>query len=576
MTKQKKNTILFSAFLLLGGLLHVSDPEYHYFLNTVFFCAEYLIYAGLILFWGQSVNERLLPGREKAYLTAASAFMLLILAAQAVKYRIAVLPWLTRYCWYVYYIPYLMIPTLFLMTCLCFMHGEKRRFLDERLLLIPAVVLALGILTNDLHMMAFLPAGNIKDLTGGSAIPYTHGFLFYTAYAWIGFTMTAGIIVLLTACRKSSFRKAFRPLFFLILMPILIVVINRLPKEARLYEDVEIILFCMLGVFEACIRNRLIPENENYPGFFAQMDLPVLITDRQLNPVFRTHSSVPAEKEQLAQSLQAPVYLTADSRLSGMEVLAGYAFRAEDESFLHRLNEELRDANEVLSQENKLLEREQKLTDEQKEIGERLRIYQKAAKAVYPVQKRISTILEKMRPRETSFRQDITRVLVLMAYVKRMANFSLVEEERRFVSAKELASALEESAHYLRYCGMNTVVNITAERTFPCRQAMAIYESFEAAAEKLLGMAEDAFIRLQDHELMMMAEIGEKQPDLSGLDTPLPSDKAIEDGYLVLRFSLEAERDIGTRGQSPCPAGAFSRGKRTVPLSGSGKEVSQA
>ena len=43
----------------------------------------------------------------------------------------------------------------------------------------------------------------------------------------------------------------------------------------------------------------------------------------------------------------------------------------------------------------------------------------------------------------------------------------LVEAERGTVTAKELAAALEESAHYLHYCGMNAAVDIRAERAFP-------------------------------------------------------------------------------------------------------------
>ena len=125
-------------------------------------------------------------------------------------------------------------------------------------------------------------------------------------------------------------------------------------------------------------------------------------------------------------------------------------------------------------------------------------------------------------------------MLVLTAYVKRMANFVLVEEEQRPISAKELTSALEESAHYLRYCGMNAVISVITERTFSCREAMAIYDSFETAAEELLGKTHDVFIRLADHELMIMTDAGEDTPDLSGLR--LPVRRSTEDGQLVLRF----------------------------------------
>ncbi|MBR3419166.1 MAG: hypothetical protein IKG82_10800 [Oscillospiraceae bacterium] len=80
-----------------------------------------------------------------------------------------------------------------------------------------------------------------------------------------------------------------------------------------------------------------------------------------------------------------------------MSLEAGYAFFAEDESTLHRLNEELADANEILSMENELLVRERELTEEKAAIEERSALYTRAARAVYPAQKRISELLGQMQ-----------------------------------------------------------------------------------------------------------------------------------------------------------------------------------
>ena len=545
MHKQARNTCLFLSFLLLGGILHSNDPDRYHFAVSIIYCVEYLTYAGLILFWILSVSERLLPTRAKRYVLTSGGLMLLFIAAQFTKFRIAVIPSLTRYCWYIYYVPMLFIPTLFLMTCLCIGWGSINRKPRELLLLIPAGLLALGVLTNDLHMMAFIPKGiTIGSLTGRNGT-YTHGFLFYAVYAWAGVTLIAGIFFLIIACRKSgSWKKALLPLLTLAVTPSLMALCKRIPKNSIpiTFEWVEICVFSMLSVFEACIRTRLIPSNENYPGFFSQTDLPAMITDRDLKAAFQTQSEVRATEEQLRKSLAAPVYPAPDTRLFGMEIRAGNAFWTEDEGALNRLNEELQDANEVLLQENELLERERELTAEQAGIEERSRLYQKAAQEVYPVQKRISEVLKSIHPGTDSFRPDIAKTLALMAYVKRRANFVLVEAERVTVSAKELASALEESAHYLRYCGLNAAVDIKAVRDFPCREAMAAYDCFETAAEALLGKASDLFIRLRDDELMIMAEAGdllENGPELSGL--PLPVQQTCEDGQLVLRFSLGGE-----------------------------------
>ena len=547
MTRQQRDTGLFILLLLLGGVMHSRDAVGH-FTVSVMYCAEYLLYAGLILAWMQSINRRLLPTREKQYLLAAACLMLLFLAAQFTKFRIAVNPTIARYCWYIYYLPILLIPTLFLMTCFSFYRGTGRGKPVELAFLIPASLLALGVLTNDLHQLAFIAKGDIAEVIGRSGT-YTHGFLYYAAYAWAGCTLAAGIFFLLATCRKrGSWKKAVWPLGILILIPVFLTVRGMIPKNALLdaYEWPEIVIFGMLGVLEACIRSRLIPSNENYPGFFAQMDVPVLITDRELRTAFRTQAPVTATDEQLRASLVAPVYPEPDTRLSGMEIRAGYAFWTEDEGTVNRLNEELRDANEVLALENEVLARERELAAEQAGIEERSRLYQRAAQEVYPTQKKISAILDGAQPGTASFPDDIRQALVLTAYVKRKANFVLVEAERETVSARELAAALEESVHYLCCCGMDAAADVQAQRAFGCREAMAIYDIFEAIAEGLLGKAKALFVRLSDDELLMMAD-GEAPADgaenpapVNLSDLPLPVCQSVQDGQLVFRVALGA------------------------------------
>ena len=70
---------------------------------------------------------------------------------------------------------------------------------------------------------------------------------------------------------------------------------------------------------------------------------------------------------------------------------------------------------------------------------------------------------------------------------------------------------------------------------------MAAYDCFETAVEALLGKAGDVFIRLQDRELLIMADAGEFRgtATLSGL--PLPVRQSCEDGQLIMRFDLGGE-----------------------------------
>ena len=82
----KRNTRIFTGFLLLAGFLHFFDPTQNLALNTFIFCAVFAIYAGLVLFWIRSVRIRLLPTRIRGYMTAAGLLMLSFLAMRVFKW----------------------------------------------------------------------------------------------------------------------------------------------------------------------------------------------------------------------------------------------------------------------------------------------------------------------------------------------------------------------------------------------------------------------------------------------------------------------------------------------------------
>ena len=537
--RQTKGALLYLAFLFLGGLCHVMDNlADHYFISTWLFCADLLLYSGLILHWVQSVRRRLLPSPARSYMIASGMLMLLFLVQRTLKYRIVY--WsvpVVRWCWYLYYVPIILVPTLFLMSSFYFGNRSGQQNRLKRWPLAFGLVLAFGVLTNNLHHLAFRPNPDTVSFIGKSGT-YTHGVLFYAAYIWAGGMFAAGILHLLMISRSmQDWKKTIRPFLCLLLIPLLTSV-NKILIAADLPEPFltpEILIFCMIGVQEYCIRNRLLPHNINYDAFFSQLELPVSITNKEMSPVYQTAIPVTAAYEQLQQSVGSFVYPEPDTRLSGMSLEAGYAFFAEDESTLHRLNEDLADANEILSMENELLVRERELTEEKAAIEERSLLYNRAAREVYSAQKRISGMLEQMRPDTPAFRADMARILVITAFVKRKANFVMLEADQGAITAVELTAALKESFHYLDYCGIHTAARITASRDFSCRNAMAVYDCFEAAAEALCGKTEELWLRLTDEELTVMADT--KEP-LMLPDLPLPASCTHEDGQTVIRVTI--------------------------------------
>lgn len=539
MHTQTKRALLFVCLLLVGGICHVADSiADHYFISTWMFCADLMIYSGLILYWVHSVRRRLLPSPARSYMVASGLLMEFFIVLRTVSYRIV--QWsipINRHCWYLYYVPIILVPTLFVMSSFYFGNRPVQHSRFKRYPLILALMLIIGILTNDLHHLTFKPNPDTIEFIGKNGT-YTHGVLFYAAYTWAGAMIAVGIFHLISISHKmKDWKKAIQPFSCLLLIP-LMTTINKILVAADLPEPFlmpEIMIFGMIGIQEYCIRNRLLPYNINYDSFFSQLELPVCITDYDITPVYQTAIPVHADKSQMRQAVGDYVYQDQYTKISGMELKTGYAFFASDESNQHKLNEELESANDILSMENELLEHEQDLLEEKASIEERNRLYDEAASAVYVAQKRIEAKLKQIQPGALSFRQDMAYVLFMMAYVKRKANFVMLNADHGSITPDELTVALKESLRFLNYCGIETDARITLSKDYSCKTATAIYDCFETAAEALYGNISELWIHLTEKELLMLTN-AEQAPELPHM--PLPVSCTSEDDQTVIRIKI--------------------------------------
>lgn len=487
--KHNKSTRLFIGFFLLAGICYLLNRTSVSWLNSFLFSLNFTIYAGLLLFWMQSVRVRLLPTHARRYVLAAAALMLLALFLRVFRYRAVLeqtLP--SRYAAYAYWVYTLLIPTLFLMTALCIRRGAEGGRRKELLLLIPATALCILGLTNDFHHLIYIPKVPISefDLNGGL---YTWGITFYLLFAWMGFMAALGIMVLLQVTRKQAGGVMGSVLFVTALWLILelwkIFVIERFHLP-YMYGTTEIRCFSMLAIFEICIQNHLIPHNENYVGFFERLTLPAEITDRDFSPVYHSALPIKAGKEKLRESLKAPIYLSEDLKLSGMALKAGYAFWTENEGELHKENRRLESANEQLSEENDLIRVENELKEKKARLDAEEKIYERITEVIYSRQKQIETLLENTAPQREDFPSVLARVCVLNAWSKRKSNLLLLSEDALPKNNRELFLALQESARFLSCCGVEAAAVGEEYADFPLSLVHALYDTFEAVIEAWL------------------------------------------------------------------------------------------
>ena len=547
MQNSKRNLLLFVGLLLLAGLFHIIEHtihdisalgEPHYAVVTLFFCLELVIYTVLIIFWIQSVHTRLLPSRARNYMVIVALLMIFYLVLRAYKYRIAGEDAGLRLSWYAYYIPMTFIPALFLMVCIRIKKGAAKLKVDEKVFLIPAAVLSGLIMTNDLHHLVFVPEPGLSNFIGKSGT-YTYRVTFYITYAWIVLAILAGIILLI---RTFGLKQKRRLLYLggIIAVWVILTQLHTLKKFIEFtppYETPEIHIFTMLAVFEFAIRQRLIPYNENYAGFFASLPMPVMITDKNFNPVYRSAGSIDLEPGLLTEALKAPIYPIPDGKLSGRPIRGGYTFWIEDESEIRHANEELNEANELLKGENTLIEYENNQKEENAYLRLHHHIYHEIAQEMYPYQKRIEDLLNEAKPGTKEFLRIVAEVSVLNAFVKRKTNMLLVASEHDVIDINELLLAVSESGRYLEFVGLKTSVDESGfiapsakdgSNALPSDTIIALYDTFQFLTEQLIG-----------HATLLMISYGTE-----GLRLAADTDMEINTEHAPLPVSMEQQDDI--------------------------------
>ena len=159
-----KNQKFSYSCMILGLLLYAwfaREWAYHIdslFGKTILQFTRHLIHISLILGWEISIYRRILQHSVRSYLLAAGGFLAFWLYIRTLKWMFfPALCWQSRYLWYGYYLPLILVPLfgVFLVQYL----GKKEFFelsWKTKLLYAPAFFLIGLVFTNDFHQLVFL------------------------------------------------------------------------------------------------------------------------------------------------------------------------------------------------------------------------------------------------------------------------------------------------------------------------------------------------------------------------------------------------------------------------------------
>ena len=496
------------GLFILAGVFRQMDRLAAPLPSAVYFLLTNLIYIGLAMAWGFSISRRSLHRNDRRWLLLGCTMAVLWLFLRAVKYRFFSDDTITRHLWYLYYVPQILAPLFSLFAALQLGRREGDALSRKwYLLFIPAALLIGGILTNDLHQMAFRAAPGAVTLEAD----YTHGRVYYLAMTWIVALLLATGIIVYRKCRVSESRRyAWVPLcvflggFALCSLSFAnIYTFHKMPE-----------CFCLTfaAFWESCLQVGLLPTNGHYRYFFSESTVAAQIVDGQGCPVYRAKNAPNLTLNQLEAGARESILLNTDTRLQSVPVQDGRVYWVEDIAKINRIQAQLAEINAQLSEENELIQAENELKRQCAQTEEKNRLMDEMIALVRPQLHQINRLLE-----EESV-QNLKHVCLLGAYVKRRVNLALICDKKAAVLADELAHCIRESLTYLTQYGAVCTLHQDGRGDVNSRDVQTAYDFFEDCLETALPTLSALMVRVECGERFSVRLMLEDAAGLPNMD----------------------------------------------------------
>ena len=474
--------------IILAVILRILGNSGFYSLATSY--VRNLIYIGLVLAWGFSIQKRIMQSKARRYLIIVAAIMLLWLIERTCKYMIFDgTDVVVRYLWYCFYIPMLIVPMYAIFAAACIGQPESYTPKKAKVLYIPALVAVITVLTNDIHQLIFrFPNGVLNR-----GYDYSYGALYYVVALWIGIEMLGLMGTLIHQCRLPEKKKrVVLPLLILlvgIVYAIIYVVDNSIVK---FWAGDMTAVFClvMMATLEACIQTGLIPSNTYYGELFeSASDLSAQIADKDYHVKYIADDVVPISAEQIRESENSELMLSDGIVLHNMPVSGGHVLWTEDASELLHLREKLTDIQEELTDRNVFLQQEYDREKDHKIIEEQNRLFEILESKTQTQIDNISRLTSEYKRANslTEKKTILSKIVVLGSFIKRRKDFVLSLDATPTIRESKLAGALGESINALSLLDVEGHFVVHTEKDYIHGQILTLaYDFFEDVVEASL------------------------------------------------------------------------------------------
>lgn len=474
------------AFRLIA--LNVSDV----FVKTILTILRSVIHIALVSLWCSSVYYRVVNKQVRNLLFVVGALMLFWILSKTIK--IEFFPNVTdvaiRYMWYGYYIPMILIPLIGIFITMYI--GKPYNYKKPSwtyLFYIPALILLVGIFTNDLHNWAFTFPNGIENFNDD----YSYGVLFWITATWFSGLGILFVVLLIRKSKLPGSKKMQKVPLYIICVAIVFWILY----ATQVIEADLTIIDCLIiiALLESAMQTGFIPINTNYREIFESTTIPVAIIDNGYVTNYRSGGATSFSKEDMLATATGAVSM-GNKILSSSPIRGGRVVWQDDVEELNQQRLELDEIHESLAEEGTLIQAENEIKEKQAQADEKSLLYDKVAREVSTQLTKVLGLLS-IAENEKATKKNLAQIAIIGTYIKRRGNLILLNNENELVSASELASAFRESSDNLKLLGISSAFDVIVDGEIPLCDALKAYDLYEEIIEALLEDLSAVFVRLK-------------------------------------------------------------------------------
>jgi len=393
---------------------------------------------------------------------------------------------LAKYIDYLYYLPIVVLPTLFFVFCIETFHatlkGKKRIYAILFLICSVFVILAL---TNDLHQLIYKNytfGVNEKGVAVARLATYSYGIVHYFAMGYDFLLTLSALAIVLIGAKLSPIQGVLSSTVILLAITYFVLYALGVPftREVFFIKDLALVsIFFIQSGIEIMLDLGLVRNNGRYVVNFTRSALPMCIYDENSKPLYKSEKF----KQIIADDEKETV------RVSSKKIGEYTVISQADVSEMINLKKKTQAESDELSKTKQLLEDALKVAKEEASLTYRLSLLEEIESSIGKSRDEMAKLVETLPAVITDenskeSKRTLGRIALKLGYMKQKCMLLLGAKERKALTSEEFKMLLNVISHDVQSVGFKDIaVALTSDSDVDFSLAVQVNEFINAVAE---------------------------------------------------------------------------------------------